>query len=161
MEDRRFRTDLYYRLNVVPITIPSLRERTEDIPVLAEHFLERFSREIKKPMRGFSDEAISVLLSHQWPGNVRELENAVERAVVIAQSDLVEADDLVLTSSQRGEHEYEGRTLKGAVNLFRKHYILSALERHEWNQTRTARSLGLQRTHLSKLIKELGILKEE
>jgi Nif-specific regulatory protein len=158
VESGRFRADLYYRLNVLPIYIPPLRERREDIPVLAEFFLKRFNREIKKQINGFAPEAMEVLLSYSWPGNVRELENAVERAVVINQTDTITPDVFVLDKiSERAEDEYSGRSLKEAVNIFKKHYIRQILEMNRWNQTKTSKLLGIQRTYLSRLIKELNI----
>ena len=154
----RFRPDLYYRLNVLPIYIPPLRERREDIPVLAEFFLKKFNREIKKQIQGFTAEAMDVLLSYSWPGNVRELENAVERAVVVSQGDRIAPEAVALNQSIRGDSESTaGKPLKEAVNAFKKHYIRQTLDMNQWNQTKTARLLGIQRTYLSRVIKELGI----
>jgi Nif-specific regulatory protein len=154
----RFRADLYYRLNVLPIYIPPLRERRDDIPILADFFLKRFNREIKKQISGFAPEAMEVLLSYSWPGNVRELENAVERAVVITQSDTITPDLFVMDKiSERAEDAYNGRSLKEAVNIFKKHYIRQTLDMNRWNQTKTSKLLGIQRTYLSRLIKELNI----
>ncbi len=160
VSERAFRADLYYRLNVLPIAIPPLRERKEDIPELARFFLARFARETKKQIRGFSDAAMELLLECPWPGNVRELENAVERAVVMCSEELIRPADLVLKVGQgAGREVYQGKALKGAVNLFKKHYIIGVLEDNNWNQTRAARALGVQRTYLSRLIKELEIAK--
>ena len=154
----RFRADLYYRLNVLPIYIPPLRERRDDIPVLADFFLKRFNREIKKQISGFAPEAMEVLLSYSWPGNVRELENAVERAVVITQRDIITPDLFALDKiAKSAENAYDGRSLKEAVNIFKKHYIRQTLDMNRWNQTKTAKLLGIQRTYLSRLIKELNI----
>jgi Nif-specific regulatory protein len=158
VESGRFRADLYYRLNVLPIYIPPLRERRDDIPNLADFFLKRFNREIKKQITGFAPEAMEVLLSYSWPGNVRELENAVERAVVITQTDTITPDLFVMDQiSERDEDAYKGRSLKEAVNIFKKHYIRQTLDMNRWNQTKTAKLLGIQRTYLSRLIKELNI----
>ncbi len=158
VEQGTFRNDLYYRLNVLPLYVPPLRQRPEDITELARFFLKRFNRETKKSIRGFSDEAIELLLSYSWPGNVRELENAVERAVVICTGEMINPPDLILSSSGSGEgQEFAGKNLKDAVNLFKKHFITRALEKHRWNQTETAKNLGIQRTYLSRLIKELDI----
>jgi len=158
VEEGRFRADLYYRLNVLPIYIPPLRERRDDIPLLADFFLKRFNREIKKQISGFSPEAMEVLLSFSWPGNVRELENAIERAVVTAQSDRITPDAFAAASRSRPQEEqYAGKQLKEAINVFKKHYIRQTLEMNRWNQTKTARILGIQRTYLSRLIKELEI----
>ncbi len=159
VRSKSFRADLYYRLNVLPIYIPPLRERREDIPLLADFFLKKLNREIKKQVLGFTDEAMEVLLSYTWPGNVRELENAIERAVVISQDQYIHHHDLVLTHTGKKENDYQGKSLKNAVNVFKKQYIIITLEANQWNQTRTASALGIQRTYLSRLIKELEINK--
>jgi Nif-specific regulatory protein len=158
VSEGRFRNDLYYRLNVLPIYIPPLRQRTEDIPELADFFLRKSNREIKKQIRGFSDESVEILLSYSWPGNVRELQNAVERAVVMCQDQYVRPEHLILTTrDQARDYDYGGKPLKDAVNLFKRHYIAKTLEVNGWNQTETAKKLGIQRTYLSRLIKELEI----
>jgi Nif-specific regulatory protein len=159
VSDGRFRTDLYYRLNVLPILIPPLRERREDIPELAEFFLRRVNAETKKTIRGFTDEAMGMLLSYGWPGNVRELENAVERAVVITDDDTIDTQALSLNAPPRGPESaaYDGQSLRGAITIFKRHFIRNALERNGWNQTRTSKALSIQRTYLSRLLKELNI----
>ncbi len=156
--DGQFRRDLYYRLNVLPIYVPPLRERREDVPPLAQHFLIRFRRETNKSVTGFSSAAMEELLSYSWPGNVRELENAVERAVVVTGTEYIQPEDLALKSGGGlKEERYVGKTLKDSVNLFKKHFIRQTLEDQGWNQTAAARVLGIQRTYLSRLIKELEI----
>jgi Nif-specific regulatory protein len=162
VQEGRFRSDLYYRLNVLPIYIPPLRQRKEDIPLLADFFLSRFKRETKKTLKGFSDEATETLLSYYWPGNVRELENAVERAVVITpEGEYIKSSALIARSANlETREEYDGKELKQAVNLFKKHFINNALAAHGWNQTNAAGSLGIQRTYLSRLIKELHISRD-
>jgi Nif-specific regulatory protein len=160
VERGNFREDLYYRLNVLPLYVPPLRERPDDIEELAGFFLNRVNRETKKQLKGFSPAAMDRLLSYSWPGNVRELENVIERAVVISSGPYIAAEDLLLTSSGSTEHEqYSEQTLKDAVNSFKRNYIRTLLEKHSWNQTETAKVLGIQRTYLSKLIKELDIKK--
>jgi Nif-specific regulatory protein len=156
----RFRTDLYYRLNVLPIYIPPLRERQTDIPLLAEFFLEQLRKETKKHIRGFTPEAMELLLSHSWPGNVRELENAIERAVVITTDQWITPNSFILASSSvAGENHYKEKTLKDAINMFKAHFVRRSLEKNGWNQTNTAKELGIQRTYLSRLLKELNIQK--
>jgi Nif-specific regulatory protein len=158
VEQGRFRADLYYRLNVLPIYIPPLRERRDDIPLLADFFLKRFNREIKKQITEITPEAMEILLSSSWPGNVRELENAIERAAVTAQSDRITPDSFLASGRSRPQEEqYAGKQLKEAINVFKKHYIRQTLEMNRWNQTKTAKILGIQRTYLSRLIKELEI----
>jgi len=161
-EEGKFRRDLYYRLNVFPLFIPPLRERTEDILELADFFLKRFNRETKKQIRGFTDEAIDALLTYSWPGNVRELENAVERAVVLCTDSYITKEDLILNISSGYEMDaYRGKTLKDAINLFKKHFIKSVLENNRWKQKDAAMQLGIQRTYLSRLIRELRIQNKE
>jgi Nif-specific regulatory protein len=157
VERQEFRSDLYYRLNVLPLTIPPLRERKEDIPVLAAHFLGMAAREMNKKLTGFSDTAMESMLSYAWPGNVRELENAVERAAVMTLASTVSAADLMIGGKGSDIDDYRGRSLKDAVNAFKTHFIRSSLEGRGWNQTETAKALDIQRTYLSRLIKELSI----
>ncbi len=152
-----FRIDLFYRLNVLPIYIPPLRERRDDVPLLADHFLKKFNSEIKKQIKGFTPEAMEALLSYIWPGNVRELENAIERAVVITQDDYIKPAALILQAYAGNREDYSNRTLKEAVNLFKKQFIKNILEQNNWKQTKSAKMLGIQRTYLSRLIKELEI----
>lgn len=159
VEKGEFRSDLYYRLNVLPIYIPPLRQRSEDIPELARHFLRKFSRETKKQFDGFSDDAMETLLSYSWPGNVRELENSIERACVIGKDRWIRTEDLFFTSPSAASGEaQEVRNLKNALSIFKKHFIQKVLEENKWNQTETAKALDMQRTYLSRLIKELDIV---
>ncbi len=151
------RSDLYYRLNVLPVYVPPLRQRKEDIAALADFFLKKFSRETKKQFAGFTDQAVEQMLSYSWPGNVRELENAIERAVVIAKEKTIGARDLLIGDIAMGRDESRGKSLKDALVIFKKQFIASALDEHQWNQTETSKVLDIQRTYLSRLIKELGI----
>jgi len=162
VQEGRFRADLYYRLNVLPIFIPPLRSRRADILALADHFLERHWKQTKKRIKGFSDEARTRLLTYAWPGNVRELENIVERAAVMtSENEWITPDALFADStSGSGGDSYNGRDLRQAVTLFKKQFVTSTLHANGWNQTKTAKVLGIQRTYLSRLIKELQISKE-
>lgn len=160
LEEGSFRQDLYYRLNVFQLDIPPLRDRSDDIMVLAQHFLKKTNRTLNKKINGFSDEAVDALLSYSWPGNVRELENVIERSVVIAKDVFLYPKDLMLTEKNENDIiKYHDKTLKGATNIFRKHFIANVLEKCKWKQTEAAEYLGIQRTYLSKLIKELEIEK--
>lgn len=157
-----FREDLYYRLNVLPVFIPPLRNRQEDIGELAHFFLEKFAKETKKQFSGFSHEALENLLSFSWPGNVRELQNCIERACVIGKNTLIETEDLFPKSACGGlkeslKKEGHDRNLKRAVNDFKAGFIRKVLEENNWNQTETSKALAIQRTYLSRLIKELKI----
>jgi len=156
----RFRADLFYRLSVLPIHIPPLRERAEDIPLLASHFLQKHSLAMKKQIRGFSDAAMELLLSYAWPGNVRELENAIERAVVFSKDELVGPEALSLSAGGISEDSYTQKSLREALAIFKKHFITRALEANGWHQTRTAKELAIQRSYLSRLVRELDIMKE-
>jgi Nif-specific regulatory protein len=157
-----FRSDLYYRLNVLPMYIPPLRQRKEDILDLADFFLKKITRETNKKVQGFSDAAVEVLLSYDWPGNIRELENAVERAVVIGKTDFIQAADLLLFNNQlQQDNVYNGLSLKDAVNQFKRTFIQRTLVKNQWHQTETAKALDIQRTYLSRLIKELNVTSQK
>jgi Nif-specific regulatory protein len=158
VEDGEFRSDLYYRLNVLPLYIPPLRQRPEDIPVLADFFLKKFSEETKKQFEGFSEDAMEIMLSYAWPGNIRELENCIERACVIGKGRRIHGEDLLLkNSSVQAIQETGDRSLKNAINVFKARFIQKVLEENRWNQTESAKALDIQRTYLSRLIKELSI----
>jgi Nif-specific regulatory protein len=158
VERGEFRSDLYYRLNVLPLYIPPLRQRTEDIPVLADFFLRKFSGETKKQFDGFSEDAMETMLSYGWPGNIRELENCIERACVIGKNRQIRGEDLLLKSPlPQAIPETGDRDLKTAINAFKARFIRKVLEENKWNQTASAKALDIQRTYLSRLIKELAI----
>jgi len=157
VQNGAFRSDLYYRLNVLPIYIPPLRQRTEDIPELASFFLDGFMKETKKQFAGFSQDALEAMISYSWPGNVRELQNCIERACVIGKNKWIGSEDLFLKYGEMQETEPTERNLKNALNVFKSSFIRKVLEENNWNQTETARALAIQRTYLSRLIKELNI----
>ena len=154
-----FREDLFYRLNVIPIVLPPLRERREDIPILAEHFLARFAKRQDRALR-LSPGAVERLLRYAWPGNVRELENAMERTAILTQADTIEPGDLP-------PHIRAGLALGAAPSLAgeqtlaeaERAYIVQALERSSWNHTRAAEALGIGRTTLWRKLKEFDIEK--
>jgi len=153
---REFREDLYYRLNVVPIHVPPLRERREDIPALVEYLVRKLARECNREVRGVSAGALDVLTRYDWPGNVRELENVLHRAVVLARSPVIHLQDVPLdvampeTGSRLGEDV--GPPLREAMEQFERQYILRVLEGAGWNVSRAARLLGVHRnTILTKL----------
>jgi len=158
VENGEFRSDLYYRLNVLPLYIPPLRQRPEDIPPLADFFLKKSIKKTRNIFEGFSEEAMEAMLSYSWPGNVRELENCIERACVIGKGKYIEAEDVFLKSfSMEVMPKGRSRNLKAAENIFRARYIKKVLEENNWNQTEASRALSIQRTYLSRLIKELEI----
>jgi len=150
--DGRFREDLFYRLNVIEIRIPPLRERTDDIPLLAQHFVERFSHELNKDISGLSDGALKVIMDHAWPGNVRELENAVERAMVTCRNhELTEADFAFLV--RPGVRQ----TVTFNLQDMEKATIIAAIERAGGNIKETASMLGIDRSTLYEKIKKYEI----
>jgi DNA-binding NtrC family response regulator len=161
VKNGRFREDLYYRLNVVRLRLPPLRERPEDVPELAEHFLRKYCAETGKTMSGISTLAIDTLCAHRWPGNVRELENAVERAVVLGPGPEITADDLGLRpmgeTRPTSPQDLQVGSFHDSVESFKKELIRRALEQSKGNQTRAAELLGLQRTYLARLIKNLAV----
>jgi Nif-specific regulatory protein len=155
-----FRNDLYYRLNVVPLHVPPLRQRTEDIPDLAVFFMTKYMRQNKKEFSGFSQNALEALLTYAWPGNIRELENCVERACVIAAGKWINKEDLLLNTVGNTAGQGGDRNLKTATNVFRANFIRKVLDENQWNQTETAKALDIQRTYLSRLVKDLNIRNE-
>ena len=160
---RTFREDLFYRLNVVPLTIPPLRARKDDIPGLVEHFLRKYSREFKKDVRGISRGALPALMAYDWPGNVRELENIIERSVALATRPVVRLDDLPVdlaiheVGQRAGDMGSDPLPLREARDRFEQAYFLRALERENWNQSRAARSLGIHRNTLIARMTAWGI----
>lgn len=158
-EEKRFREDLYYRINIVRLKVPPLRERREDIKVLAEHFLGKYSSEKGLRKIDFSAESMKAMLSYDWPGNVRELENAIERAVVMGDGKRIMADDLPIRKTVAAlEKGIEvGMTLKDAQEAFRKEFVKRTLAHTRGNRKKAAQIMGIQRTYISKLISELDL----
>lgn len=160
----RFRQDLYYRVNVINIELPPLRERISDIPLLARHFLEEVCEETGKPNRELTDEAMGALQHYRWPGNVRELQNVIERAVLLGKSERIGIDDLprnVLAAAPMSFDAVAGRSLKDAMSAPERQIILDALREHDWNRQATAEALGINRTTLYKKMKRLGLDRPE
>jgi len=159
VKDGSFRTDLFYRLNVVSITLPPLRDRLDEIPQLAELFLKKYCRDAKKPVMKFSPAALKKLAAHRWLGNVRELQNAVERAVVLKTGDVIEPEDLALQPMDLGTEESAGMDLPfhESVEHHKQQIIQRALARAGGSQTHAAELLSLQRTYLARLIKQMDI----
>jgi DNA-binding NtrC family response regulator len=156
----RFRQDLFYRINVINIELPSLRDRISDIPMLAEHFLTAVVEDSGKPVRGFSEEALQILRRYHWPGNVRELQNIVERAVLLGKGDIVQPDDLpnqLQLSSVMNFTASSGQRLKDALGAPERQIILETLQENNWNRNATAAALGINRTTLYKKMKKLGL----
>ena len=152
----RFREDLFYRLNVIPFLVPPLRERREDIPVLARYFMRVFSAEHGRPAKDFSSEALDMLVDYSWPGNVRELRNEIERLVIMAPDAVIQAEDLSLPNGNSGSR---ASTLHEARAQYEREFILSKLKENNWNISQTARLLGLERSYLYRKMKAYGIEK--
>jgi Nif-specific regulatory protein len=158
----RFREDLFYRLRVFPLRLPPLRERREDVPLLAGHFLERYGREFGKPATGFSQQAMEVLQSYAWPGNVRELENEVQRLVIqLEPNEFVQPEHLSPRIRQVENlivrvHPAKG-TLREMMDQVEKWILLEALREHDQNKSATAKTLGITREGLHKKLKSLGL----
>jgi DNA-binding NtrC family response regulator len=163
--ENRFREDLFYRLNVIPITVPPLRERASDIPLLVQHFLEEFSRKRKRPLKRFSPGAMNLLLRYLWPGNIRELENLVERLFILTEGELIDLADLpekfragaATVPAAFEELPAGGADLNNAVQALERHLILQALERSNWVKSQAARLLHLNRTTLLEKMKKQHI----
>ena len=165
VQQKKFREDLYYRLNVIPVRIPPLRERKSDIPLLAHHFLDYFNRSKKKRIRAISDEAMESLMGYDWPGNVRELENTIERVVILIDHDIITPQDLPEKFHSLPQPEpptlleipEEGISLDSAVNEFERNLILQALIKTGWVKNKAARLLNLNRTTLIEKIKRQNL----
>jgi len=150
----RFRNDFYYRINVVGITIPPLRDRPEDVRALADHFVRRFAARLRRPCKGFTPGALALLADYRWPGNVRELENAIERAVNLASGDIITEADLPAAVTLAPEATAPAPMR--ALGLDRAE-LVDALNRCHWNHRRAAESLGISRTTLWRRLRELQI----
>jgi DNA-binding NtrC family response regulator len=161
----RFREDLYYRIHVVPIFVPALRERAEDIQVLADYFVSVYSAANGFPAKHIADDAIAALKRYAWPGNVRELRNVVERLLLLASGELVTAEDVRMALPQLGATgSAQGAAGAGAsgslaerVEAFEKEVLLRELKQNSYHMTNVAKALGLERSHLYKKCQQLGI----
>ncbi len=158
VKEGRFREDLYHRLNVVPITLPALRERREDIPELARFFLKRFSLETKRPFNEITPEARERLIAYHWPGNIRELGNVIERAVVLGQGPQITLDDLpARIGTAEPRIPSDSLSYRQALEVARREVIMRALTEAQGNRAAAARALGIHKTHLLQLMKSLRI----
>ncbi len=169
IEEGGFREDLYYRLNVFPLTVPPLRERREDIPLLVQHFLEKAAEDCGLPVESISDTALKALALHSWPGNIRELQNTVERLAILASGGEITADHLPeeLRGAPAGPQTpattlpEDGLSLTAAVDDLERDLIQQALERTAWNKNRAAQLLGMNRTTLLEKIKKRGLVQPD
>jgi DNA-binding NtrC family response regulator len=174
IKEETFREDLYYRLNIVPIFLPSLKERQEDIPLLAGHFLKKYSEEMGKTIKGFAPGAMERLLRYPWPGNVRELENVIERSVVMVDGEMVGSEHLILSKEQeKGEVEIEVPFTSDGLKELKKHlreravedveraFVLKALERNNWNVTKASEEVGMLRPNFQALMRKYNLRAKE
>ena len=167
MEDKRFREDLFYRLNVVPVMVPSLAERREDIPALAELFFTRYAADQGLPAPAISPEAMGALQAYDWPGNVRQLRNVVERTIILTpreQLAVIEADMLppevgggVRADSGQTMTTMMGVPLREAREMFERDYLIAQINRFGGNISRTAEFVGMERSALHRKLKSLGV----
>ena len=170
IKEETFREDLYYRLNIVPISLPPLRERQEDIPILAVYFLKKYAEEMGKTIKGFTPEAMEKMMKYPWPGNVRELENVVERTVVMIDDEMVRVEHLILPGQHEKEvlenqipltsdqlKEIKKQMREKAVEEIERAFVLNALERHQWNVTRAAEEVGMLRPNFQALMRKYNL----
>lgn len=160
IEKGLFREDLFYRLNVVPIVSPALRDRTEDIPLLAKYYFNKFAAELNLPLKEFSDSALKKLRTHAFKGNIRELRNLIERLYILCDSNIINEKDLSLTEESKDcELAFWTTTtlFQDKKDEFEYKYFSKQFEIHDYNVSRTAQALGLQQSNLSRKLKELNI----
>lgn len=170
IESGNFREDLFYRVNIVPIYLPSLRERKDDIPLLVNHFLESYNKKRKKNIKGVSSEAMNMLMDFEWPGNVRELEHTIERLVIMSEGDIIEAEKLPIqlagkrvcfniTTPKTNEElkKMRKQMREKAVENIERAFIIEALKRNQWNVSKTAREVGLKRQNFQAMMRKYNI----
>jgi transcriptional regulator with PAS, ATPase and Fis domain len=160
VKEGRFREDLYYRINVIPIKLPPLRERADDIPQLADFFLKRYTARFRKHIEGITDPTMAMLKKYWWPGNIRELENLIERLVAVSDKEYISEEDLPLEfhfaqlePRQRGDDSL----FEEATNTFERNFLLRALEKCGWNVTATAEYLGIPLSTLKYKMDKLDV----
>jgi two-component system nitrogen regulation response regulator NtrX len=157
IREERFRGDLFFRLNVLPIELPPLRERRGDIPLLVEHFLGELAAEYGQAAKQITRAALKKLAEHDWPGNIRELKNLIERLVIMTPSDTIEAGAVTLAEPPAGEDYFGVSTLREARDLFEKDYITKKLKENSWNISRTAEAIEIERSNLHRKMKSYQI----
>ena len=155
-----FRQDLYYRISVVPVQLPSLRERVSDVPLLAAHFLRRYAELNEKDVRHIDDNVMTILQAHAWPGNIRELENVIERGVILCRGDTLSPKDLPgeLTRSLAAPEPGQVLPLRKALEIPEREIIERTLRSHNWNRQETAAALMINRTTLFNKMRKYGLL---
>ncbi|KPA31522.1 Sigma-54 interaction domain protein [Leptospira interrogans] len=163
IRDGKFREDLYYRLNVIPITIPPLRERTSDIPLLVDYYISKTLEENNLLSKKIESEAVSILQNHFWPGNIRELKNVMERLCIMTVGSVITANDArdALKGFKTANEMVELGDFRKAKEEFERQYIIKTLQTNEGNVTRTSRVLGIERSHLYRKMKSLNISSDQ
>ena len=168
----KFREDLYYRLNVFPIRLPSLRERHEDIAELAMHFIKKYCEENKRNIPSINIDALEMLVDYHWPGNVRELEHVIERLIILLEGDEITPShisaalfrsDAGLKSAPQNVDELKlvkKQLRESSIQEIEKHFVIEALKRNEWNISKASREVSMQRTNFMALMKKYGIRKQ-
>ncbi len=159
IDNGNFRADLFYRLNVIPFQVPPLRERSEDIPLLVEHFNRRFSADYGRPAKTFAEDAIEALKKYTWPGNVRELRNTVERVIIMTAKQKIAAADLPSfgTADEAPAASFRFPSFKAATDAYQREFILHKLAEHDGNVSKAAEEMGVDRSHLYRRMRNLGI----
>ena len=160
VKDGRFREDLFYRINVIPIKMPPLRERVEDLPKLADFFLKRYNARFRKQVQGITDTTMAILKRYWWPGNIRELENLIERLVAVSDKDYIGEEDLPLEfhfAQLEPEGTESASLFEEATNTFERNFIVRALERNAWNVTSTSEYLGIPLSTLKYKMDKLDV----
>jgi len=161
IKEGRFREDLYYRLNVIPVHVPPLRERREDIPLLMDEFLREVAVDSGLRQKRITDQAVEIMVRQPWPGNVRELRNLIERLVILVPADVIEVHHLAecfpAAAPEAAEIALDQPTFRQARMEFERQYLRKKLEEHKWNISQTAESIGLERSHLHRKIRSHGV----
>jgi Nif-specific regulatory protein len=160
IKERKFREDLFYRLNVVTIHIPPLRERKSDIPLLVHHFIKKYNKLMNRKFEDIEDDAMKVLMDYDWPGNVRELENVIERAIVLGEEPIIRREDILISSEKKNEQPSQ-ISLRDSIQSIEKRAIEEALERARFNISKAAHILGVKRTTFYYKMKRYGIMPKE
>ncbi|MGF1669396.1 MAG: sigma-54-dependent transcriptional regulator [Balneolaceae bacterium] len=163
VEEGRFRDDLYYRLNIVEIEVPGLAERREDIPLLVDHFVNKYRKELKRPIKGVDSEAMNALIHHDWKGEVRELENVIERAMLLTDNEYVQPEDLPepIQSAELKGLPNEQNNLQESLQAFEKHHIKNVLKKTSGNRSEAARLLSIDPSTLYRKMEKLGIVESQ
>jgi DNA-binding NtrC family response regulator len=156
VKEGRIRSDFFYRINVISIVVPPLKDREDDSPLLAHHFMNHFAHEMNKPVEGIEPEALTLIREYEWPGNVRELRNVMERAVVVNRSGIIGAGDLTFLRPREGHEGFEG-----TLEQVEARHIRKTLEKCSWNISEASRALGIHRGTLSRRMKNLGLHKPD